>query len=140
MDRTHLGVYAVIDYQGMALCIRKIRGPYAGCFDLPGGTPDFGETHLETVTREIREETQCRMTLGESDFVCATSLVHAYACDGQEHRLHHHAIIYRMAADPSSVALCDGDGVDSGGSVWVSMGDGNLSPLAKHVFGLCKRP
>lgn len=32
--------------------IIKKRGPYTGLLDLPGGTPEFGESPLQTLTRD----------------------------------------------------------------------------------------
>ncbi len=54
---THRGVYGVCLRDGAVLAIRKSRGPYTGQWDLPGGTPDAGETPGETLVRELREET-----------------------------------------------------------------------------------
>ena len=44
-------------HEGRILCIRKTRGPYRGRYDLPGGTPEEGESLVETLKREMLEET-----------------------------------------------------------------------------------
>ena len=53
----HFGVYGVCIREGRILCIRKTRGPYRGRYDLPGGTPEIGESLVETLKREMLEET-----------------------------------------------------------------------------------
>lgn len=54
---SHFGIYAVIVQDGKLLCVRKQRGHYDGLLDLPGGTPEKGETQDETLKRELAEET-----------------------------------------------------------------------------------
>ena len=56
-EMKHFGVYGVCIREGRILCIRKTRGPYRGRFDLPGGTPEEGESLVETLRREMLEET-----------------------------------------------------------------------------------
>lgn len=56
-EMNHFGVYGVCIREGRILCIRKTRGPYRGRFDLPGGTPEEGESLVETLRREMLEET-----------------------------------------------------------------------------------
>jgi NAD+ diphosphatase len=46
----------VIDDDGRVLLARRARDPGAGLFDLPGGFIDEGESALETLGRELREE------------------------------------------------------------------------------------
>lgn len=51
------GAYAVVSMDdGRIVLVRKTRGPLVGKFDLPGGGIDHGESHIEAVTRELREE------------------------------------------------------------------------------------
>lgn len=54
---TYTGMYGILRKDGHVLLIRKARGPYTGTFDLPGGSPEFGETPEETLRREFSEET-----------------------------------------------------------------------------------
>lgn len=56
--RIVLGVAAVIwDAQGNVLLIRRAKEPRKGQWSLPGGKLEFGETLIEGVRREVREET-----------------------------------------------------------------------------------
>jgi 8-oxo-dGTP diphosphatase len=47
---------AIRDDQGRILLILRLKEPEAGCWGLPGGKIDFGETARETARREIAEE------------------------------------------------------------------------------------
>ncbi|MEL6193218.1 MAG: NUDIX domain-containing protein [Bacteroidota bacterium] len=54
----HYGVYGfILNAHREVLVIVKTRGPYTGRYDLPGGSPEKGESAEETLTREIMEET-----------------------------------------------------------------------------------
>lgn len=55
--QTHFGVYGVVIRESRILVVRKARGPYTGLLDLPGGSPEPGESRQETLIRELREET-----------------------------------------------------------------------------------
>lgn len=61
-----VGVGAFItDGAGRVLLIQRRRDPEAGCWGLPGGKVEFGETLVETVTREILEEVGIVIAVGE---------------------------------------------------------------------------
>ena len=44
------------------MLVRKARGPYEGLLDLPGGSPEPGESELVTLRRELREECGVELT------------------------------------------------------------------------------
>jgi len=51
-----VGVGAFItDAAGRLLLVKRRRDPEAGCWGLPGGKVDFGETLIDAVVREIEE-------------------------------------------------------------------------------------
>jgi ADP-ribose pyrophosphatase YjhB (NUDIX family) len=52
----HLGVYGIWRQDGRLVLVRKTRGPYEGLLDLPGGSPEPGESEPATLRRELREE------------------------------------------------------------------------------------
>jgi 8-oxo-dGTP diphosphatase len=56
-DRPFLAVSAAIVHDGKVLIVRRDRPPADGVYTLPGGLVEAGETLIEAVTREVREET-----------------------------------------------------------------------------------
>lgn len=56
-QRPILAVSAAIVRDGKVLVVRRARKPALGVYTLPGGGVEIGETLIEAVTREVREET-----------------------------------------------------------------------------------
>jgi 8-oxo-dGTP diphosphatase len=55
--RPILAVSAAIVRDGKVLIVRRARPPAHGLYTLPGGGVEVGETLVEAVAREVREET-----------------------------------------------------------------------------------
>ena len=55
--RPYLAVSAAIERDGKVLLVRRARNPAKHIYTLPGGGVEIGETLIEAVTREVREET-----------------------------------------------------------------------------------
>lgn len=87
----HYGVYGIWRQSGLIVAIRKGRGPYLGMLDLPGGSPQSGETAVETLERELREE------CGVNNV--AVSSWHSFdfhvekSSSGESIEFHHHGLI-----------------------------------------------
>ncbi|MFD1722921.1 NUDIX domain-containing protein [Amnibacterium endophyticum] len=60
-ETSHFGIYGVLLQQGRLVTVRKSRGPYEGLLDLPGGTPEAGESPWQTLRRELIEEVGARL-------------------------------------------------------------------------------
>ena len=56
-ERPYLAASAAIVRDGKVLVVRRARPPANGLFTLPGGVVETGETLVEAVAREVREET-----------------------------------------------------------------------------------
>jgi ADP-ribose pyrophosphatase YjhB (NUDIX family) len=56
-QRPILAVSAAIFRAGKVLVVRRARKPALGVYTLPGGVVEAGETLLEALRREVREET-----------------------------------------------------------------------------------
>ncbi|NRA36553.1 MAG: NUDIX domain-containing protein [Planctomycetes bacterium] len=135
MRHKHLGIYLLAcSEQGKILLIKKSSGPYTGTFDLPGGTPEFGETTLETVSREVLEETGLAIPLDKFKLNTVVSFTYDY----EMNTLHHTGIIYTCSVLSDSIKLSTGDGIDSAGALWIQSDNSNLSPLASHALEQCK--
>jgi len=55
--RPFLAVSAAIVRDGKVLVVRRARKPALNLYTMPGGGVEAGETLIEAVTREVREET-----------------------------------------------------------------------------------
>jgi 8-oxo-dGTP diphosphatase len=55
--RPYLAVSAAIVRDGKVLVVRRARNPALNLYTLPGGAVETGETLIEAVAREVREET-----------------------------------------------------------------------------------
>ena len=77
MDKKHITVCAgVIDYQGKILIAQRRRDKsLGGLWEFPGGKIEAGETHEQTLVREIREEFDIDIQVGKF----LTKITHEYA-------------------------------------------------------------
>ena len=83
-------VAAVVERNGTFLITRRQKGTdLEGCWEFPGGKCESGETHAACLRREIREELDVDITIGEELF----STIYGYS--GRIVRLH----FYQCALD-----------------------------------------
>ena len=59
-DYIGVGVGAVVLRDGRLLLLLRRKAPEAGCWSIPGGKVEFGETCAHAVLRELSEETGLR--------------------------------------------------------------------------------
>ncbi|HEY2763851.1 MAG TPA: NUDIX domain-containing protein [Pseudonocardiaceae bacterium] len=53
----------VFDDSGRLLLVRRVNEPGAGCWSVPGGRVEAGETDQQAVLREVAEETGLRVAI-----------------------------------------------------------------------------
>jgi ADP-ribose pyrophosphatase YjhB (NUDIX family) len=87
-----LAVSAAIIRDGKVLIVRRARPPAAGLYTLPGGGVEVGETLVEAVVREVREETALAV-----EPVALAGYREAIARDG-DGRVERHFVILPFAA------------------------------------------
>lgn len=91
---------AVVERGGTFLVTRRPQGSHLeGCWEFPGGKCNAGEAHTACLAREIREELDCGVVVGEEIFAVA----HAYP--GRVVELH----FFRCALDGEPTAALGQD-------------------------------
>jgi 8-oxo-dGTP diphosphatase len=55
-DYIGVGVGAIIFEQDQVLLVKRLKEPEAGCWSIPGGAVEFGETIEDAIKRELKEE------------------------------------------------------------------------------------
>ncbi|MCD4717631.1 MAG: NUDIX hydrolase [Desulfobacterales bacterium] len=63
-ERPFAGVSAVVFYEQSVLLARRKQNPGQGQWSLPGGAVELGETLLEALSRELREEVSVTIEVG----------------------------------------------------------------------------
>jgi 8-oxo-dGTP diphosphatase len=63
-ERPIVGVSAVVFYEQSVLLARRNQNPGRGQWSLPGGVVELGETLLEALSRELREEVSITIEVG----------------------------------------------------------------------------
>jgi 8-oxo-dGTP pyrophosphatase MutT (NUDIX family) len=134
----HYGIYGRIIVARRVLLVRKTRGPYKGLLDVPGGTPESGESRHETLNRELREEVGGEIASRSSWRSCAFTVEHS--SEGDLLRFHHNAhwADVTLVSAPDLHYFSD----DTGGAQWFDLDGGNLSELstlAKSILPMLGR-
>jgi len=131
--RRYVGAYGVLVQDESVLLVKKMRGPYEGSLDLPGGGIEHGEHPDDTVRREFWEETGLLVRT-----VC--QLPSYSRVNGDQHHL---GFFYEVALVRDTDPLkTEPDGEDAGGALWVPLSELErhwLSPLAAQGVAACKR-
>lgn len=128
-ETRHLGVYGVIIENEKILLVKKARGAYTGKLDLPGGSIEYGEKPIETLRRELMEETNCEIK--NIKLIDANSAVVNWLHHEEMESMHHIGIIYEAEVINRDIKL-DADGQDSLGACWYDIKElskEDISPL-----------
>ena len=136
VTKTHFGVYGSVIRDDKILLIKKARGPYTGLYDLPGGSQEKDEEYLQTLKREIAEETGCEVIRAENERYKSVIFADFTLQSGEKGVLQHNAILYDV--EISGAPQTTGDGLDSNGAVWVDIDDltaENATPYALIAAG-----
>jgi len=132
MKNIHLGAYCIIIKNSKILLIKKTRGPYTGKWDLPGGKIEFGEKIVNTLKREVLEETGYKIKN-------ITFLDFREAFENNNNGEYHLFGIFFKAEISGGRINKVGDNLDSGGAYWVNLKELNNKNLAKNPYNLLKK-
>ncbi|MCH9627677.1 MAG: hypothetical protein S4CHLAM2_13190 [Chlamydiales bacterium] len=128
----HTGYYGIatkeIKGKKAVLAIQKARGPYQGKLDLPGGSPEKGETPSQTLKRELIEETG--VTVEKANFIEQILICLSY----QGSEFQHTAFLYHIERyfEPSS---CFQPVEDSLGKEWLFVENINAHSCSELIMG-----
>jgi 8-oxo-dGTP pyrophosphatase MutT (NUDIX family) len=131
----HFGVYAHIRDGDRILLVHKTRGPYTGLLDLPGGTPEPGESWPQTLERELHEELGVTLT-ATGDFK-PFSIHVRQTSTGDPIDLHHRGVVLDLPRPQAT--LRPSSSPDTAGAEWFNLRTGNrteLSPAVVEVLAL----
>ena len=131
-EMKHFGVYGVCIREGRILCIRKTRGPYRGRFDLPGETPEEGESLVETLKREMLEETGFQVSA-----IHQNTIREVFVMVPEIARVHHEFVLFTIDIEEKGAQTIEDfvtseEKNDSKGIRWVPLEEvsvENASPL-----------
>lgn len=132
ITKTHFGVYGIIRRNDKILLIKKARGPYTGLYDLPGGGQEKDESYLDTLKREIAEETGCDVIKAENERHNSIIFSDFTIASNETGILQHDAVLFdvQIKGDPKS----EGDGLDSAGAVWIKTTDLNTQNATPYAL------
>ncbi|TCC26632.1 NUDIX domain-containing protein [Kribbella speibonae] len=131
----HFGVYARIRDGNHILLVHKTRGPYTGLLDLPGGTPEPGESWQETLERELQEELGLHLP-AVGRFKPFTIHVRTTST-GASINFHHRGVFLDLPRPPTAPSTSMSP--DTAGSRWFNTRTDNkthLSPVVHAVLSL----
>lgn len=136
VTRTHRGIYGYIENDDKVMLIIKKRGPYTGMYDLPGGSPESGETEKQTLEREIQEETGCDLISCHNRREKTVVFDKFIEDDGRPGYLVHTGILFdcQVKGTPDKM-ISD---LDSNGAVWIKkskLNEENATPFVLICAG-----
>lgn len=135
IKKTHLGVYGILKRGDKILLIDKIRGPYSGKLDLPGGKIEHGENIVDCLKRELIEETG--VIIEDIKLFDNYTYNVDFEDNGDNISMHHIGLVYSVLDFDDSKILSDIKEADSGGARWYDIKDlkeEELSPFANRVI------
>ena len=132
VTKTHKGIYGYIEKDNKVMLIIKIRGPYTGMYDLPGGSPENDETEEETLKREIKEETGCDLLAFDNRQQKMVVFDEFTEDDGKAGCLVHTGILFdcKVGGMPDKT-ISD---LDSNGALWIAKSELNRKNATPFVL------
>lgn len=126
-----VGVGAVIVRDGKALIIKRAHEPRKGEWSLPGGLLELGESLIDAVRREIKEETNLEVVVGP--VIETFDRVHRDA-DG---RIRYHFVIVDFVCWPAGGEATAGS--DAEALAWVTSGEIDDYGVNAHAAAVLRK-
>jgi 8-oxo-dGTP diphosphatase len=114
-NRPVVGVGGVVVCEGRALLARRGKPPLEGQWSIPGGMLETGETILEGVRRELKEETGLDVRVGE-----LIEVFERISLDG-EGKTQYHYVVLDYFCEPLPGEACAAS--DAAAIAWVTEAD-----------------
>lgn len=136
-NKFHLGVYGIILKNHSILLVKKSRGPYSGKLDLPGGKPEHGESILQTLKREILEETGVKAHTSTL-FDNYSTVAEQFIDKNIQEKTHHLGMIYLIVSYDDTTLMHEMNTEDSLGACWYQLADLTAHMLSPFAYkALC---
>jgi 8-oxo-dGTP diphosphatase len=116
------------------LLVKKSRGPYKNRWDLPGDRPDHGETILQTLKREIKEETGIELLDAVFHANCAFTI--EYMDNNESISFHHICLIYKATKFDASHFKEAINHEDVQSCAWIKKSELNCTPLSNVALSI----
>jgi ADP-ribose pyrophosphatase YjhB (NUDIX family)/GNAT superfamily N-acetyltransferase len=130
-QRLRVAVYAIIESEGHVLASQLTGGPNEGRWSFPGGGLEFGETPVEALVREIREESRLELPPQAFRFKeVLTWHMQWKRPSGYEEDLQTLALLYEAQVAGRPPVSFEPDGLSSLGSAWIS--PSKVDPASLH--------
>ncbi len=128
-DRPVVGVGGVIICNGRALLIRRGSPPMVGQWSIPGGMLEVGETLLDGVRRELREETGI-----ETRVLRLIEVFERIELDGGGKARYHYVILDYLCEVSAGKARAGSDVTDVAWASPAELENYSLTPTATRVI------
>ena len=126
-----LAVGAVIVQEGRIVLVRRAHAPGRGDWTLPGGRVEFGESLVDAVRREMREETSLEVIVGPM-----IELFDRIERADEGHVASHLVIVDYVCAPRAGILLA---GDDAEAAVWVGVDELAGYQVRPHAAEVIRR-
>ena len=130
-ERPVVGVGAVIVRDGKALIVKRAHEPRKGEWSLPGGLLELGESLVDAVRREIKEETSLDVEVGP--IIETFDRVHR----DDEGRIRYHFVIIDFVCWPTTGEPIPGSDADD--VAWVTSDQIDAYRVNAHAAAVLRR-
>ncbi len=130
-DRPLVGIGGIVFKGDAVLLVKRAKPPRQGAWSLPGGMQELGETVLETLRREISEETGLEITVGG-----LVDVIDFIEPDGDERTRFHYTLIDYWAEWAGGELEAGGDATEA---VWAPLVDLATFELPGRTAGLIRK-